>query len=88
MIKNKRKLERFYQSLLKKEHFSYQEALAIYEALHQEAVSLGAINSKNILDGLEANLRIAMALNSLKTKRQVPSIKSLKNYIKRTKWVT
>lgn len=63
MIKNKYKLNKFYQKLIKRENISYKEALAIYEALHKEAVSLGIINSKDILDGLETDLRIARTLN-------------------------
>ena len=47
------------------ESLSYREALAIYEMLHKEAVSLGAINSENILDGLEVDLRIAKAINKV-----------------------
>jgi len=65
MLKNKAKLNKFYQKLLKEENISYKEALSIYEALHKEAVSLGVINSKNILDGLEIDIRIAKAINGL-----------------------
>mgnify|MGYP001615011290 FL=1 len=66
MVRNKIKLDKFYQELLKKENISYKNALLIYEALHKEAVSLGIINSKNILEGLAIDLRIAKALNGLK----------------------
>ena len=65
MIKNKLKLKRFYQKLIKKENISYREALSIYEALHKEAVSLGIINSGNILNGIEIDIKIASALNGL-----------------------
>jgi len=65
MIKNKRKLNEFYRKLMKEENISHKEALRIYEALHKEAVSLGAINSDNILEGLEVDLRIAKAINGL-----------------------
>jgi len=67
MVRNKIKLNKVYQKLIQKEKISYLKALLIYEALHKEAVSLGAINSKNILEGLEIDLRIARALNSLKS---------------------
>ena len=66
MVRNKVKLQKFYQELIKKENIPYGKALLIYELLHKEAVSLGAINSKNILEGLEIDLRIARALNGLK----------------------
>ncbi len=65
MIKNKRKLNEFYRKLMEEENISHKEALRIYEALHKEAVSLGAFNSENILEGLEVDLRIAKAINGL-----------------------
>ncbi len=66
MVRNKIKLDKFYQGLIRKENISHRDALLIYEALHKEAVSLGIINSRNILDGLEVDFRIAKALNGLK----------------------
>ena len=65
MVKNKDKLKKFYQKLIEQENISHKEALSIYEALHKEAVSLGAINSENILEGLEIDLKIAKAINGL-----------------------
>jgi hypothetical protein len=65
MIKNRRMLDEFYRKLDAEENLSYKEALAIYEMLHKEAVSLGAINSENILDGLDVDLRIARAINQV-----------------------
>jgi len=66
MIRNTRRLNEFYQKLLREENLSYEQALAIYEWLHKEAVSFGVINSENILEGLEVDLRIARAINRLK----------------------
>ncbi|TKJ35465.1 MAG: hypothetical protein CEE38_14930 [Planctomycetes bacterium B3_Pla] len=63
MIRNRHKLDEFYRKLDAEENLSHKEALAIYEMLHNEAVSLGAINSGNILDGLDVDLRIARAIN-------------------------
>ncbi len=65
MIQNGHKLEEFQRRLDAEENLSYQDALAIYEMLHKEAVSLGVINSENMLDGLEVDLRIAKAVNSV-----------------------
>ena len=65
MIRNRAKLEEFYRKLDAEEKLSYQQALAIYEMLHNEAVSLGAISSDNILEGLEVDLRIAKAINAV-----------------------
>ena len=65
MIQNRHKLDEFQRKLDAEESLSYREALAVYEMLHKEAVSLGAINSVNILDGLEVDLRIAKAINKV-----------------------
>ncbi|KPK73973.1 MAG: hypothetical protein AMJ79_14875 [Phycisphaerae bacterium SM23_30] len=65
MIKNRHKLEEFKRKLIKEENITPKKALALYEALHQEAQFLGVINSANILEGLETDLRIAQALNGL-----------------------
>lgn len=65
MIKNKGKLDEFNRKLIEQENIPHKKALAIYEALHRQAVSLGVINSENILEGLEVDLRIARAINGL-----------------------
>jgi len=65
MIQNRKKLQDLQRKLDAEESLSYKEALAIYEMLHKEAVSLGVINSENILDGLEVDLRIAKAINKV-----------------------
>ena len=65
MIQNKHILDEFQRKLDAEESFSYREALAFYEMLHREAVSLGAITFENILDGLEVDLRIANAINKV-----------------------
>jgi len=65
MARNNPKLKKFYQKLIREENISHKKALSIYEALHKEAVSLGIINSENILEGLEVDLRIAKAINGL-----------------------
>ena len=65
MIRNRHKLNKFYEKLIKEENISYKKALSIYEALHKEAVSLGVISSENILEGLEVDLRIAKTVNGL-----------------------
>ena len=65
MIRNRLKLNKFYQKLIAQENISHKKALSIYEALHKEAVSLGVFNSDNILEGLEVDLRIAKAINEV-----------------------
>lgn len=66
MIRNTLKLNKFCQKLIEKENISYKKALSIYEALHKEALSLGIINSKNILEGLEIDIRIAKVINPVR----------------------
>ena len=66
MIKNRQKLEQFERNLLRTEKLSYEQAMALYESLFQEAVTLGVINSDNILEGIENDIRIAGILNQLK----------------------
>jgi len=61
MIKNREKLDKFYRKLTAQEQLSHKQAIAIYEA-----VSLGAISSENMLEGLDVDLRIARAINGLK----------------------
>ena len=70
MIRNRRKLDEFYRKLEAEENLTYKETMRIYDALHKEAVSLGAISSENIWDGFEVDLRIARALNGLKSVRK------------------
>jgi len=65
MIRNRHKLNKFHRKLIKEENLSYKKALSIYEALHREGVSLGIINSENILEGLKIDLRIAKTVNGL-----------------------
>jgi hypothetical protein len=66
MIKDKHKLEEFERKLLETENLPYEKALAIYEALFKEAVSLGVINTDNILEGIEVDIKMARILNQLK----------------------
>jgi hypothetical protein len=65
MIRNRHKVDEFQWKLNAQESLSYREALAIYEMLLKEAVSLGKINSENIMEGLEVDLRIAKAINQV-----------------------
>ena len=65
MIKPGREYSEFRRKLIKEENLSYRQALAIFEALHKEALCLGAISAENIMEGLETDLRIAKAINGL-----------------------
>jgi hypothetical protein len=56
----------FCRRLMAEENLSIDEAFRIYDALHEEAVVLGAIRHKNIWDGFEVDLRIRRAMSGLK----------------------
>ena len=63
MIQNGHKLDDLRRALDAKEDLTFHQAVAIYEMLHEDAVSLGAITAESILDGLEVDLRLAKAIN-------------------------
>ena len=63
---NRDKLDKFNRKLIEREDIRLGDAMRIYEELHAEAVSLGVISSDNIMDGIEVDIRLAKALNSLK----------------------
>jgi predicted RNase H-related nuclease YkuK (DUF458 family) len=70
MIVNTPKLQEFYRKLMAEEGISHEEALRIYDALHEEALAVGAISSENIWDGFEVDLRIAGAMRELERIRR------------------
>lgn len=61
----KKEFRKFERELLKKEKVDIMRNFKILEALYQEAVSLGIIPLKNLLDGLEVNIKIAKVINSV-----------------------
>jgi DNA-binding transcriptional regulator/RsmH inhibitor MraZ len=78
MITDKRKLDEFYRKLDAKEKLSVKQAFRIYDALHKEAVALGAISHENIWDGFEVDLRIARAMGKMKRARKTDKKNSRK----------
>lgn len=64
MIKNPELLVRFETEELKKERLSYREAMKIFKAMWQEAVSLGALPLKDPLEDIETDIKLAKILNS------------------------
>ena len=66
LIKNSDVLERFEREMIKKEKLSFEQALALFEAMWQEGVNLGVLPPKNPLEGIEVDIRIARILNCLK----------------------
>jgi len=59
MIKNPKLLKQF-----DKEKLSYKEALKLFEAMWNEAVTLKVLPAKDPLEGIEKDFKIARILNS------------------------
>ena len=67
MIKNPRILNNLERKVIKEEKLSFSEALAIFEAMWKEGMTLGVIPPKDPLEGIETDIRIARILNCLKS---------------------
>jgi hypothetical protein len=59
MMKNPRMLKQF-----EKEKLNYAEALKLFEAMWNEAVALKVLPSKDPLEGIEKDIKIARILNA------------------------
>jgi hypothetical protein len=65
MVKDYKKLETFEKELMRLEKPDLVKNFKIVEALYEEAFALGAIPLKDPLDGIEVDIRIAKAINSV-----------------------
>lgn len=63
MIQRTPEYDEFCRRQMVEDKLSHADALRIYEALHRHAVSVGAISSENVLEGIEVDVRIAKAVN-------------------------
>jgi hypothetical protein len=63
VIKDAEYFEEFNRQELTKEKVDYLSALRIFEGMWKEAISLGALPSKEPLEGIEVDIRIAEILN-------------------------
>jgi hypothetical protein len=61
----KKEFRKFERELLKKEKVDIMRNFKILEALYYEAVSLGIIPLRNLLDGVEVDIKIAKVINSV-----------------------
>lgn len=68
MIKNPKTLENFKKKYIKKNNLTFKEKLAIYESLWAEALWMKVLPSKDPLEGIEIDIKIAWILNSLHKK--------------------
>ncbi len=64
MVKNSNLLKKFEQQEIQKSKLSYLEALKIFEAMWEEAKNLGVLPSKDPMEGIEVNIKLAKILNS------------------------
>ena len=63
VIKDAAYLEEFNRNEIRKEDLDYPSALRAFEWMWKEAVTLGALPSKDPLEGIEVDIRIAEILN-------------------------
>lgn len=64
-IMKTREFLKFETEFLRKERTDITRNFLIVEALYREAVALGVIPTRNPLEGLEVDLRIAKVINSV-----------------------
>lgn len=67
MIKNADLVRKFERERIRAEKPDHRRALKIVEALRKEAASLGRSSERNPLDGIDHKIRIAKALNHVRT---------------------
>ena len=65
MIKNPKTLEKFEKKNIKETNLTFKEKLNIYENLWTEALLMKVLPSKDPLEGIEIDIKIARILNSL-----------------------
>jgi hypothetical protein len=68
MIKNTKTLEKFEKKYIKKNNLTFKEKLKIYESLWAEALLMKVLPSKDPLEGIDIDIKIAWILNSLHKK--------------------
>jgi len=66
LIKNPDILKQFKRKIIKEERLSFKQALAIFEAMWKEEVTLGVLPPRDPLEGIEIDIKIARILNCSK----------------------
>jgi hypothetical protein len=66
VITNREKVEQFEREYVRSRETDYRENLRIFEALHREALSFGALPLKDPLEGLEVDIMMARVINSVR----------------------
>jgi len=65
MIKNKATFRKFEEEIIQKEKVDILKNFRLVEDMYKEAVFLGAFPPRNPLSGIEVDIKIAMAVNSV-----------------------
>jgi hypothetical protein len=69
MVKNPSVLKKLEDDLIRSEgRLPFNKSIDIFASMWDEAVRLGAIPSKDPMDGIEVDVRIAKAINSCSRK--------------------
>lgn len=68
MIKDAKALQRLEDSVIRGGSLSYPQALKLFEAMWQEGVALGVLPSKDPLEEIDVDIKIAKILNSCSKK--------------------
>ena len=63
MIKDVKLLAEFEEDQIRAEKLSHTKALALFEAMWREGLTLGVLPLENPLEGIEVDIRIARILN-------------------------
>lgn len=65
MVKNKEKLQKLEDELIRQEKADVIKNFRLVEAMYEEAVALGAFPMKDPLLGIEVDIQIAKVVNSV-----------------------
>jgi hypothetical protein len=66
VITNRERFDQFEREYVRSRKADYRENLKIFEALYQEAASLGVLPLKDPLEGLEVDIRMARVINGVR----------------------
>ncbi len=65
MIKNAEVVRRLEREILRKEKADFSRNIRLIEALYKEAIALGAFPPQDKLSGIDVDIKIARAINSV-----------------------
>lgn len=68
MIKNARLIEKLEKDFISRQKLSHEQSLHLFESLWNEAVRLGILPSKDPLEGIDVDIKIAKVIHSCSKK--------------------